>query len=806
MKKRNILFNLLVFGILILGLHINANAQEISVPDGYTGIYNIADLSGIRNNPSGKYILMNDIDMTEDTKKGGDWDSGMGWTPIEEFSGVLDGNGHQIIGMNIYTDTDESAEGTWYVGLIGLLKNGSIKNLGMKNVNIDVKARYVGALVGRIEFKNSPKTSVIKNCYISGDIRNTNGYNIYYSSGGIAGYIGASVYSDDTVIENCLNMANITVGTAGADSYAGGILGNCWGANFDSKVCKNCYSIGKIKGAAHNGGITLSTCGNCFYLKGSIENKEEWKQEGETALTNAQMKYAQTFTGFDFKNTWEIDSYSNYPYPQLRSNPYIRVTKLQLISMPSKTVYQQGESLNLGGSVVRITYDDGNVVDAVISEDMLGSYDMNKMGIQSITVTRGGKSVDFNIEVKGIMPSSITLNQPDIDLYKGKTYQLVGNILPQNASDKTITWSSNNSSVVTVSSTGLVTAKNAGTATITAKTINGLQAKCKVNVMVPAVQIYLDKEQIELTKGESEQVNVTLSPLNSTDKVSWTSDNSAVAKVIDGTVIGIGAGKTIVRAKTESGLSRNCSVTVKQDINEFTVSGIVDKAYTGEKNEQDIKIYSGNQTLREGTDYFIAYKNNIEVGIAEVQIVGKGYYIGSQNFTFNINKKDICKMAVYVGTSSFKYDGCAKKLQIILANGRKNLQEGRDYSCSYKDNIAPGTGSVVITGNGNYTGSRQLRFTIAMPKSNINKLTALNKRKVRITYKKIKGAAKYQVQYSMKKNFARAKTKTAKGNSLKVSRLKVKKKYYFRVRVCAKVNGKTYYSGWSKVKSVKAKK
>lgn len=57
------------------------------------------------------------------------------------------------------------------------------------------------------------------------------------------------------------------------------------------------------------------------------------------------------------------------------------------------------------------------------------------------------------------------------------------------------------------------------------------------------------------------------------------------------------------------------------------------------KNEQDIKIYSGNQTLREGTDYFIAYKNNIEVGIAEVQIVGKGYYIGSQNFTFNINKR-----------------------------------------------------------------------------------------------------------------------------------------------------------------------
>ena len=115
MKKRNILINLLVFGILILGLHINANAQETSVPDGYTGIYNIADLDGIRNDPSGNYILMNDIDMTEDTKKGGDWDSGMGWTPIEEFSGVLDGNGYQIIGMNIYT---EGTSGQMYIGLL----------------------------------------------------------------------------------------------------------------------------------------------------------------------------------------------------------------------------------------------------------------------------------------------------------------------------------------------------------------------------------------------------------------------------------------------------------------------------------------------------------------------------------------------------------------------------------------------------------------------------------------------------------------------------------------------------------------
>lgn len=668
MKKRNILFNLLVFGILILGLHINANAQETSVPDGYTGIYNIADLSGIRNNPSGKYILMNDIDMTEDTKKGGDWDNGMGWAPIEEFSGVLDGNGHQIIGMNIYTDTDESAEETWYVGLIGLLKNGSIKNLGMKNVNIDVKARYVGALVGRIEFKNSPKTSVIKNCYISGDIRNTNGYNIYYSSGGIAGYIGSSVYSDDTVIENCLNMANITVGTAGADSYAGGILGNCWGADFDSKVCKNCYSIGKIKGAAHNGGITLSTCGNCFYLKGSIENKEEWKQEGETALTNAQMKYAQTFTGFDFKNTWEIDPYCSYQYPQLKDNRYIRVKNVILLSKPNKIIYNQGDKLDLSGAAVKVVYDDGTDANIAVSNNMLGSYDMKKLGTQTIIIQYGGKKVSFDIDVKEIFASSIKLNQSKIDMKKGKTYQLKATVYPTNTTNKKLTWTSDDSSIATVNSSGKITAKSAGTTTIWVSTANGKTAKCVVNVQVLAVELNIIPDAITLKEGQSKQLKAVVSPIDTTERVKWHSSNPKIAKVDQtGKVTALKSGETVIYATTDS------------------------------------------------LDYWA---------------------------------------------------GCNVRVKKAATN----------------------------SGN------------ISVSKTVIKKVSALKKKKALIKYNKVQGASSYQIQYSMKKNFAGAKTKTAKGNSLKVSGLKVNKKYYFRVRVCKKVNGRTYYSGWSNVKSVRAKK
>ena len=80
---------------------VNSSADSSTeIPEGYIPIYTIADLAGINSDTSGKYILMNDIDMTEETSPGGSWDTGHGWTPLDTFSGVFDGNGHRIIGMH----------------------------------------------------------------------------------------------------------------------------------------------------------------------------------------------------------------------------------------------------------------------------------------------------------------------------------------------------------------------------------------------------------------------------------------------------------------------------------------------------------------------------------------------------------------------------------------------------------------------------------------------------------------------------------------------------------------------------------
>ncbi|MBQ9514615.1 MAG: Ig domain-containing protein [Ruminococcus sp.] len=82
-----------------------------------------------------------------------------------------------------------------------------------------------------------------------------------------------------------------------------------------------------------------------------------------------------------------------------------------------------------------------------------------------------------------VSPSSITLNKSSISLYKGGTATLTATVYPVNATSKTVTWSSSNSSVATVSN-GKVTALAPGTVKITARTSNGKTAVCTIKVSV----------------------------------------------------------------------------------------------------------------------------------------------------------------------------------------------------------------------------------------------------------------------------------------------------------------------------------
>lgn len=132
------------------------------IPEGYAPIHDIMDLYGIRNNQGGKYILMNDIDMSS-TAQGEIHDCGTGWDSIEEFWGTLDGNGHRIVGMQIFGTPATSTN----IGLFEYINGARIKNLGMVDCNINITVERfvnVGTICGY------SYNADINNCYTSGKI------------------------------------------------------------------------------------------------------------------------------------------------------------------------------------------------------------------------------------------------------------------------------------------------------------------------------------------------------------------------------------------------------------------------------------------------------------------------------------------------------------------------------------------------------------------------------------------------------------------------------------------------------------
>ncbi len=527
------------------------------IPEGYTPIYDIYDLYAIRNNPSGNYILVDDIDMSA-TQKGGDFDCGTGWDSIEEFWGILDGNGHRIVGMHIFGEfTYRTA-----IGLFESCATASIKNLAIVDCDINIVAIGEGLSLNLGTISGGGGN--IENCYSSGKIaiqRKSTDY-----SGCVGGLIGLG--GD---FKNCFSTCEIDCDYTDSFCRIGGITG------FTSSIVR-CYNVGNIKG---NGNSNIgSVCGefsrglgsayeNLCYLKGTAAKGIGGYYTDNpdcVALTEAQMKNPKLFTGFDFTNTWEVDPYCSYPYPQLKNNRMIRIDGIRLDTAPSKLTYNQGESLKLSGAALEVSYEDGINTSIPLEKNMLSGYDMNKIGQQTVTVSYGGEETSFDIEVREVSVAGISIPRT-LSLNRSKQKQLTASITPVNASDKSVTWKSDNPSVASVSSSGLVKAKARGTAVITATASNGVQAKCKVTVLVPAVSVKLSHSSLSMAAGSQRSIKAQILPLESTDSVNWKSSNTAVAEVYDGSIHAKKEGTAKITAYTKSGAKASCTVTVKKSGN-----------------------------------------------------------------------------------------------------------------------------------------------------------------------------------------------------------------------------------------------
>ena len=179
----------------------------------------------------------------------------------------------------------------------------------------------------------------------------------------------------------------------------------------------------------------------------------------------------------------------------------------------------------------------------------------------------GGGGSSTTVYVTGI-----TLSQTAATLAVGQSLQLTSTITPSNATDKTVSWTSSNTSVATVTSEGYVVAKAAGSATITcsANDGSGKKATCSITVTsndpgVAVTSVRVAPWSVTLKVGRTKQLTPQITPNDATNKtVTWTSANPSVASVSStGLVTAKSEGVTIITCKANDGSGKNFDVPVQ---------------------------------------------------------------------------------------------------------------------------------------------------------------------------------------------------------------------------------------------------
>ena len=211
----------------------------------------------------------------------------------------------------------------------------------------------------------------------------------------------------------------------------------------------------------------------------------------------------------------------------------------------------------------------------IATVDAEGKITAVKAGGATITVTtESGKSASLKVTV--LQPASdiaIDFEGEVLTLNVGETQTLKATVTPTDSTDK-LTWSSSNTEIATVDAEGKITAVKAGEATVTVTTESDKSASLKVTVLQPASDIVIDFEgdNLTLNVGESQTLKATVTPTDSTDKLTWSSSNTEIATVdSEGKITAVKAGEATVTVTTESGKSASLKVTVLQPVEDIVI-------------------------------------------------------------------------------------------------------------------------------------------------------------------------------------------------------------------------------------------
>ena len=554
-------------------------------------------------------------------------------------AGGIIGKNNSVYSVNITDSTNtgnvsasSSSSSSYSGGFVGNNDNGAITISNSTNTgNVSDSNSSSGYSGGFIGYNYNRGTTTITDCTNAGNVLSS------FSGGGggfvgnnsvstltitdctNAGNVSGCAYSGGFVGENdgtltitdCTNTGNVSFSDSGL--YSGGFVGANYGNG--TLTISNSSNTGNVSASSsYSGGFVGSNNGdlmktdNCYCLTGSVGENGNYNGY---MLTPEQMRNQNSFNDFDFENVWTMNSFINEGYPYLKNTE----NNLQL-NICSKVV-KKGDTLQLkayrNGIEVKnitwsVTYGSPNT-----SITKYGLVRTLNIGLATITaVDSNGNKANCNINVvEGI--GKISFGITEVNLKKGETVRYNPIISPTpNNYIKLTNWTSSNSSVATVDSTGNVTANSVGKTTISVSSESGFTTSYTLNVISPATYMYFEEPNVTLVKGQSKKLNLIVKPDDCTDTITYNSSDSDLSVDSNGVITASEryTGTYTITAESSSGATATCQVKV---INPPVIATGLELNYT-EKTMLvgEVLILKGTFTPVDATDKTLTWKSSNE--------------------------------------------------------------------------------------------------------------------------------------------------------------------------------------------------
>ena len=410
-------------------------------------------------------------------------------------------------------------------------------------------------------------------------------------------------------------------------------------------------------------------------LPNSIYNFYVLKDEEETISSGNLLYIIQITSDENGQATIPFAYNETYEAPQAK---LVGMEKLDIAGaeVTIEDLYYTGEAQDAEPAVVY----KGTALEPGKDYTITGDYQATEIGTYTIQIVGTGLykgSLEKSYQILPITVAEIKLSQSTLSMKKGETAALTATITPENATDKSVDWTSSDTKIATVDSTGKVTAVSAGTASITcmAKDGSDKKATCKVTVtdptppkpsVVKVTKITLNKTTASVGKGKTMQLTATVTPTNATNKaVTWKSSNTKIATVSStGKVTAKSAGTVTITctAKDGSGKKATCKVTVTEPKPPVKPTVKVTKVTLNKKaatlSPKETLTLRATVTPTNATNKAVTWKSS-NTKIATVSSTGRVTAKSAGTVTITCTAKDgsgktaTCKITVYNNTQAY---------------------------------------------------------------------------------------------------------------------------------------------------------